>query len=222
VIAIIAILAAVLVPVFMAAKASAKKAGCLSDERQIAYGFRMYTADYNDCYPNQDCGAHLYLIERYLRQRKVKVSDEKSATSIWLCPAAPKDQYYTCQGFHWLPGPPPWGPIGSTIRVFNSYAVNADVTWDGYGRVSDVRRQTRFVLIAEGCRDPGGLGSAPSAVHPHENRSTDVIGWCKHVVRGSISEIHPQHGRGANFLFVDLHIAFSTQVPPLDQWKLDR
>ncbi len=45
VIAIIAILAAILFPVFAQAKASAKKAACLSNQRQIGIGLQMYTDD---------------------------------------------------------------------------------------------------------------------------------------------------------------------------------
>lgn len=45
VIAIIAILAAILFPVFAQAKASAKKAACLSNQRQLGIALTMYRAD---------------------------------------------------------------------------------------------------------------------------------------------------------------------------------
>jgi len=48
VIAIIAILAAILFPVFAQAKASAKKAARISDMKQMAIGFKIYAADYDD------------------------------------------------------------------------------------------------------------------------------------------------------------------------------
>ncbi|MFN3729330.1 MAG: type II secretion system protein [Fimbriimonadaceae bacterium] len=51
VIAIIAILAAILFPVFNQAKEAAKKTACLSNARQIALGNRMYLADHDDVYP---------------------------------------------------------------------------------------------------------------------------------------------------------------------------
>jgi len=51
VIAIIAILAAMLFPVFSAAKESAKKAGCASNLKQLATAFDMYISNYDDRYP---------------------------------------------------------------------------------------------------------------------------------------------------------------------------
>lgn len=48
VIAIIAILAAILFPVFAQAKEAAKKTQCLSNTKQMAIGIYMYTTDYDD------------------------------------------------------------------------------------------------------------------------------------------------------------------------------
>jgi prepilin-type N-terminal cleavage/methylation domain-containing protein len=51
VIAIIAILAAILFPVFAQAKAAAKRTSELSNVKQLGLGTIMYTADYDDVYP---------------------------------------------------------------------------------------------------------------------------------------------------------------------------
>jgi len=50
VIAIIAILAAILFPVFAQAKAAAKKTSCLSNTKQIGVAFMLYANDYDDNY----------------------------------------------------------------------------------------------------------------------------------------------------------------------------
>lgn len=58
VIAIIAILAAILFPVFAQAKVAAKKAASISNQKQIGTSIMLYTADYDDVYPrNDDCTA---------------------------------------------------------------------------------------------------------------------------------------------------------------------
>ena len=51
VIAIIAILAAILFPVFAQARAAARKAACMSNEKQISLGILMYIQDYDERCP---------------------------------------------------------------------------------------------------------------------------------------------------------------------------
>jgi len=51
VIAIIAILAAILFPVFAQARESARKASCLSNTKQLGLGIMMYVQDYDEMYP---------------------------------------------------------------------------------------------------------------------------------------------------------------------------
>jgi len=51
VIAIIAILAAILFPVFARARENARRASCQSNEKQIALGFKQYIQDYDEHYP---------------------------------------------------------------------------------------------------------------------------------------------------------------------------
>jgi prepilin-type N-terminal cleavage/methylation domain-containing protein len=51
VIAIIAILAAILFPVFAQARAAARKTSCLSNLKQLGLGFQMYTQDYDETFP---------------------------------------------------------------------------------------------------------------------------------------------------------------------------
>ena len=54
VIAIIAILAAILFPVFARARENARRSSCQSNEKQIALGFKQYTSDYDEKYPVAD------------------------------------------------------------------------------------------------------------------------------------------------------------------------
>jgi len=52
VIAIIAILAAILFPVFARAREKARQASCLNNQKQIALAFAMYVQDYDEGTPN--------------------------------------------------------------------------------------------------------------------------------------------------------------------------
>jgi len=56
VIAIIAILAAILFPVFAQAKEAAKKTQCLSNQKNIGLGMMMYLGDSDDRYPQSEYG----------------------------------------------------------------------------------------------------------------------------------------------------------------------
>ncbi len=56
VIAIIAVLAAILFPVFSRARAKARQASCLSNLKQLGLAFEMYTQDYDECLPGAPNG----------------------------------------------------------------------------------------------------------------------------------------------------------------------
>ena len=56
VIAIIAILAAILFPVFAQARAKARQTACLSNEKQIGTALMMYLQDYDEALPAPDWG----------------------------------------------------------------------------------------------------------------------------------------------------------------------
>ncbi len=85
VIAIIAILAAILFPVFARAREKARQTSCLSNTKQLILGMMMYTQDYDECLPGYIYSAgtsprlHWYeLIEPYVKNAQ-----------IFICPSAP-------------------------------------------------------------------------------------------------------------------------------------
>jgi len=55
VIAIIAILAAILFPVFAQAREKARATACMNNTKQIGIGFKMYMDNYDDTYPLSGC-----------------------------------------------------------------------------------------------------------------------------------------------------------------------
>ena len=82
VIAIIAILAAILFPVFARAREKARQTSCLSNVKQIALATLMYAEDYDETYPPAliETGGGLYVIPQllhpYIRNQQ-----------IWICPS---------------------------------------------------------------------------------------------------------------------------------------
>jgi len=83
VIAIIAILAAILFPVFVRAKAKGRDAQCLSNLRQIGMAFQMYNGD-ND-------GRYMIECSRQpdMRSFVVLLSWYSKSVNIFFCPSAP-------------------------------------------------------------------------------------------------------------------------------------
>ncbi|MCB0824554.1 MAG: prepilin-type N-terminal cleavage/methylation domain-containing protein [Armatimonadetes bacterium] len=83
VIAIIAILAAILFPVFARAKGAAKATQCMSNQRNLGIAMLLYQADYDDTFClaayATDTGFNLWLdiLDPYVKNKQ-----------IWLCPGS--------------------------------------------------------------------------------------------------------------------------------------
>jgi prepilin-type N-terminal cleavage/methylation domain-containing protein/prepilin-type processing-associated H-X9-DG protein len=92
VIAIIAILAAILFPVFAQARDKARQAACLSNEKQIGTAITMYAQDYDETLPN--CYSWGYgwtpgIKDRYIQQLTAPYVKNET---IWYCPSVGKDR----------------------------------------------------------------------------------------------------------------------------------
>ncbi len=90
VIAIIAILAAILFPVFARAREKARQSSCLSNAKQIGLAVQMYVQDYNGAYPayymgtpqNMDTSwvAH---IAPYVKNQQIFICPSDGTASLW-------------------------------------------------------------------------------------------------------------------------------------------
>src|SRR5882672_9450293 len=101
VIAIIAILAAILFPVFAQARESARKISCLSNMKQLTLGWLMYVQDYDEANPmtaqldgdpatSTWWGASqrywLEFIDPYVKNGGSNSNDLRAKASIYVCP----------------------------------------------------------------------------------------------------------------------------------------
>jgi len=91
VIAIIAILAAILFPVFARARENARKSTCQSNLKQLTNGFMMYVQDYDERFPQQHdwgtSGSYAHWVDLIFPY--VKSSD------VYRCPSQKTDWNYT-------------------------------------------------------------------------------------------------------------------------------
>ncbi len=91
VIAIIAILAAILFPVFAKAREKARQATCLSNEKQMGLAIMQYVQDYDETYPftimigpgyTPIYASYMDTLMPYMKSKEV-----------WACPSMPKPAY---------------------------------------------------------------------------------------------------------------------------------
>src|SRR2546423_14978469 len=102
VIAIIAILAAILFPVFAQAREQARKTSCLSNVKQIALGSAMYTQDYDEQFVvawGAPAGPWTDLLQPYIKNGQERPGESwNRSTGIWHCPSdgtGPSNVSYT-------------------------------------------------------------------------------------------------------------------------------
>ncbi len=110
VIAIIAILAAILFPVFAQAKESAKRAACLSNTHQQGLALAMYTTDSDGMMPSvyEDYATATYydswnLIMPYTKNKDVFYCPDRSDTGCTGDPSNPDPSRCIGYGYNWGP-----------------------------------------------------------------------------------------------------------------------
>lgn len=155
VIAIIAILAAILFPVFAQARESARKITCVSNMRQMGLATRMYMQDFDEMFPqvkqsssnpavddadgsleDPDYGSIFAIILPYTRGGGPATEEQLPKFGLYACPSDPRPFDPLCQQLYNPPGP----------QVI-SYLVNGYFVW-GLGDAG-VRKPSETILYAE-------------------------------------------------------------------------
>lgn len=192
VIAIIAILAAILFPVFAKAREKARQSNCASNVKQIATGLQMYYQDYDEQLPggyavNWDgtytIGGYVDPIAPYLKN-----------TQIFKCPSdglANCLSYTPSKNFRSaiLPGTPPNQPL--------SYAYNYYLGALSGISPSQIQYPAQTCIIAETVQRPYIYAAYPNPVIPGVTLVLDPTNGA--MIGGS------RHNEGMNIGFLDGH-----------------
>jgi prepilin-type N-terminal cleavage/methylation domain-containing protein/prepilin-type processing-associated H-X9-DG protein len=116
VIAIIAILAAILFPVFATARESARRTMCVSNLKQLGLATQLYVQDYDETFPKLEDGSAARmtianLLDPYIKTSKRNVNNLGGnlwpEDSVWRCPSGftydfgDVTSYYTV-AYNWL------------------------------------------------------------------------------------------------------------------------
>lgn len=213
VIAIIAILAAILFPVFAAARENARKASCLSNMKQIALAHRMWQDDNKESFVpgntdtsgNNDPNLMWWgLVDSYIKQVNKATT---SISGVYVCPSAPKlkenagylrrcygyNAYYLSPGHAWSPG------TGALTKTAKCEAPASTVL---------LMENWRFDDDAVSASTPKGIGSAfcyPPVKQANVATPSNVwpAGW---------------HRGLTNVAMVDGHVQSFKCAPPNPSW----
>ena len=210
VIAIIAILAAILFPVFARAREKARAASCLSNCKQQGLGFMMYVQDYDETFPVWD---------RFAPSNQMPLAPAAAIfpyvknTDLFSCPSGnpspniaglPRgwDQYGWASPMYQFPGP-----------ASNGYSYNESLFYSGSVgigglRLARVTKPAETLMLGDGAHMYGGSGTFVFA-----NRCCDSnIGWQDGSLDGTDSSTgqpspddYGRHNGGSNIAFVDGH-----------------
>lgn len=233
VIAIIAILAAILFPVFAQAREKARQISCLSNEKQIGLGIMMYVQDYDERYPQiwlgngtgtyGDAGGPpaytwLWAIQPYLK-----------SVNVYVCPS---NRFGTNASF-WKAG---YVAPGKNQYFANNYTPNNDVMkdWRNHGpslALADVPEPAGTVLIGESKMRWADLSARDIGKHLVSCKSSETDGantCCAALDRngnpGSASPTEgcfQAHSKLVQFTFADGHakaLRLERTLVPDDMW----
>ena len=139
VIAIIAILAAILFPVFAKAREKARQTSCLSNLKQIALAAQMYEQDYDEIFPldtNWPQPAYQFLLPDVLNPYVKNYQ-------VWICPS---DHYTVTQSATVPSFNTYWSPNFSQISYAYNYALGKR---DGPLRIGKVKKPSECCIFAD-------------------------------------------------------------------------
>jgi len=215
VIAIIAILAAILFPVFAQARETARMASCLSNLKQIGLGTMMYVQDYDETYPNCKAWGRMWTgdwlgspgtvapninpdLMRYLPDL---INPYVKNNQIWFCPTVGRDG--AAFGFWGTPpnGQDPAVANGTTYLWAHTTATCS--TCPGYTKANPAPAVTVSNL-------PQAAVAAPAqAPIVHD---IPYHGWDSGIASKTF------HKGGINVTYADGHAKYYGNIVPLEDW----
>jgi prepilin-type N-terminal cleavage/methylation domain-containing protein len=230
VIAIIAILAAILFPVFAKVREKARQASCASNLKQISLGVLQYVQDNDECYPAGEINMNGGWKDGYIGWQypcstgEADCAAEGNSTQPYIksngilqCPTIAGNRWYTYPGTN-----------GATPAT--SYTYNGDLQ---FSSDSVVVQPATTVLFWSGTTGSAWVGrtlsnpnlscgdaTKPCVYQPQANGCASGNGGTDYyVVYGGYPSYKKQnHGIGDNYAFADGHVKWNTQT---GDWQKD-
>jgi prepilin-type N-terminal cleavage/methylation domain-containing protein/prepilin-type processing-associated H-X9-DG protein len=230
VIAIIAILAAILFPVFAQARDKARSASCLSNQKQIGLSCMMYAQDYDGGYVPRYVDDGLPPSGPWSRRNWYEILPPyvKNA-QVFECPSKQSTSAVTITG----------------TRIMLGYAMVCDYDWGwkGYSYQgsqsclfeSDISVPAENIFMTEVpnctgggyqpggklCRAAGHRVCPPQFLDPRHRTGAGSWDWHTEV---DVNNGHIRHTGGMNYIFFDGHVKWQrveATIRPKNMWTLN-
>jgi prepilin-type N-terminal cleavage/methylation domain-containing protein/prepilin-type processing-associated H-X9-DG protein len=218
VIAIIAILAAILFPVFAKARERAKATTCINNEKQIGIALTQYASDYDERYPPERPGGASWVLGS--PTWKDALDPLIKSKQVWQCPGNDFAWAFTNTTFG-------VGKVGDECgRYPRSYAYNGDIFY-----INTTSQHSSVPLSA--FKNPAGtilfVESRASYSDLPADGGTSVwaeTGWIKPTIPNpkSTNGAFNTHSGMINFIFADTHVQALKLVRtyvPQQMWSPD-
>lgn len=215
VIAIIAILAAILFPVFARARENARRSSCQSNLKQLGLGLIQYVQDYDERYPYRTFGTgSIYNTSDPAYSWRQAIQPYIKSTQVAVCPSNVRntmvaDEAKTADVSYGQEKPAinvSYGgnvtAIGSTPGLFATFSATTPPT-----HIADVTNPSSYIAVAESLRPSSDIDISGSGWQ---------AGNCSFTTWGTITDVPPipstdgchfsNHLTTSNYLFADGHV----------------
>src|SRR5262245_47562578 len=209
VIAVIAILAAILFPVFAQARATARKAACASNLKQIGLAFTMYAQDYDEMLvPHWQDRTGIpdwkTLLDPYIKRgenTELFRRDYRAELNIWVDPGKIGEQNRAGYGHNWSVLGGGWFSTAQPPGAGTRAASGRSIPW--------------ALPLAAVERPAGTIEAACCTAYGNDPNVLDTPGgfdalyppdWARGLPYWG--DISGRHNGGANILFVDGHVTW--------------
>ncbi len=182
VIAIIAILAAILFPVFARAREKARQASCLNNVKELALAVQMYAQDYDETLPFSRHQTALgwtpwtMILEPYIKNWQLILCP--SGTQRW---ASHSTRYHACSD-----GWGNWTDYGANVNIMGSSVPSA--------ALAEIQYPSETVVMGDS-----------DCTRDTADGWTYSYAWYISDVHRAYSFVPARHNEGANFAFCDGH-----------------
>ena len=191
VIAIIAILAAILFPVFAKAREKARQAACINNEKQIILGSLMYASDYDETYPPARVDSPELrwdqIIQPYVKN-----------TQVVQCPSEAVPRGY-----------------GHAHNQFGYFGPNVDGLPRGSSRSeAEVQKPAETILYADSGRDEDTWASFHADPNAKRRGGSSILRWPGEDTLvnpppegcGGARTLNARHSETCSIAFADGHV----------------